>query len=99
MRTLFTVAAVLCLAISVALFWPQAASGSGGAQVTGCLAHHPKYAANIEIEYTPGCTGHDEPELMPVSSAAGSGRDLTWTLVLPTDGSNLVSDVGPTFWF
>src|SRR5262249_17886548 len=53
----------------------------------------------LEITYEPGCTGHDEPELFPISSAPGSGRDLTWTVVLPTDGQGLVSDVGPTFWF
>ncbi|HYL94107.1 MAG TPA: hypothetical protein VEW69_13230, partial [Alphaproteobacteria bacterium] len=47
----------------------------------------------------PGCVGHDEPELIPVSSAPGSARDLTWTAVLPTNGRSSVSDVGPTFWF
>lgn len=36
---------------------------------------------------------------MPVSSATGSARDLTWTAVLPTNGRTSVSDVGPTFWF
>jgi hypothetical protein len=67
---------------------------------TGCLAHHPQYLSGIiEIHYTPGCVGHDEPELDPVSSAAGSARDLTWTVVLPTNNTTQVSDVGPTFWF
>lgn len=67
---------------------------------TGCLAHHPQYlSGTIEIHYTPGCVGHDEPELDPVSSAAGSARDLTWTVVLPTNNTTQVSDVGPTFWF
>lgn len=68
---------------------------------TGCLAHHPQYiGGTIEVTYEPGCTGHDEPELFPVSSAPGSARDLTWHVVLPTDGaSSNVSDVGPTFWF
>jgi hypothetical protein len=68
---------------------------------TGCLAHHPQYIdGTIEVIYEPGCTGHDEPELFPVSSAQGSARDLTWHVVLPTDGaSSNVSDVGPTFWF
>ena len=65
-----------------------------------CLAHHPKYIpGQFEVSYAPGCTGHDEPELMPVSSAPGSARDLTWTVVLPTNGRTSVSDVGPTFWF
>ncbi|PYP92131.1 MAG: hypothetical protein DMG65_04835 [Candidatus Angelobacter sp. Gp1-AA117] len=67
---------------------------------TGCFAHHPKYIeGKFEVSYSPGCTGHDEPELDPVSSAPGSARDLTWTVVLPTGGSARVSDVGPTFWF
>jgi hypothetical protein len=49
--------------------------------------------------YTPGCTGHDEPELDPVSSAPGSAQDITWRAVLPADGAAAVSSVGPTFWF
>lgn len=66
----------------------------------GCFAHHPKYIeGQFEVSYSPGCTGHDEPELDPVSSAPGSARDLTWTVVLPTGGRSRVSDVGPTFWF
>ena len=68
---------------------------------TACLAHHFAYVEGLfEVRYEPGCTGHDEPELDPVSSAPGSARDLTWTAVLPSDGpSTLVSDLGPTFWF
>jgi len=67
---------------------------------TACLAHHPQYISGvIEVSYSQGCVGHDEPELIPVSSAHGSARDLTWTVVLPTSGSHNVSDVGPTFWF
>jgi hypothetical protein len=67
---------------------------------SACLAHHPQYLdGKFEVKYSAGCTGHDEPELMPVSSAPGSARDLTWTAVLPADGRHNVSDVGPTFWF
>jgi hypothetical protein len=65
---------------------------------TGCLAH----VAGGEDwynYYTPGCTGHDEPELDPVSSAAGSAQNVTWRVVLPADGTVPVSSVGPTFWF
>jgi hypothetical protein len=71
------------------------------AQTTkACLAHHPLYIpGQFEVNYSQGCTGHDEPELTPVSSAPGSARDLTWTVVLPADGRTSVSDVGPTFWF
>jgi hypothetical protein len=67
---------------------------------TACLAHHPQYIPGVlETNYSQNCTGHDEPELMPLSSAPGSARDLTWTVVLPTNGRSSVSDVGPTFWF
>src|SRR5258708_37172512 len=64
------------------------------------LGYHPKYiAGQFEVSYSQGCVGHDEPELTPVSSAPGSARDLTWTVVLPSNGRTSVSDVGPTFWF
>ncbi len=70
-----------------------ARSGPGG-----CIAHRPNEIAG-NVWYTGGCSGHDEPELDPVSSLAGSAKDLTWTIVLPTDGSVPVSSVGPTFWW
>jgi hypothetical protein len=73
-----------------------AASGVGG----GCIAHRPNYLEDVfEPHYVAGCSGHDEPELDPVSSAAGSARDLTWRFVLPSDGTFPVSATGPTFWF
>lgn len=59
-----------------------------------CIGHHPQEY----VWYTHSCTGHDEPELDPVSNHAGSARDITWTLVLPTDGTTAVDSVGPTFW-
>jgi len=34
-----------------------------------------------------------------VSSLRGSAQDLTWTAVLPADGTVPVSAVGPTFWW
>jgi hypothetical protein len=37
--------------------------------------------------------------LLPVSSLPGSAQDLTWTAVLPQDGTVPVSAVGPTFWW
>ena len=46
-----------------------------------------------------GCSGHDEPELDPVSSLPGSAQDLTWTAVLPNRRPVPVSAVGPTFWW
>jgi len=67
---------------------------------SGCIAHRPQYIDNaFEVTYDAGCSGHDEPELDPVSSLAGSARELTWTVVLPTDGSFGVTATGPTFWF
>lgn len=70
------------------------------AQGSGCIAHHPNYIDNtLEVDYTPGCSGHDEPELDPVSSAPGSARDLTWTAVLPRNGTFGADATGPTFWF
>ena len=67
---------------------------------SGCIAHRPKYIEGIfEVKYDSGCTGHDEPELDPVSSLPGSAKELTWTVVLPTGGTFPVSALGPTFWF
>ena len=89
----FAVVIIPALVLSQGKF-AAAADGSG------CIAHHPNYIENkLEVEYSAGCSGHDEPELDPVSSAAGSARDLTWTAVLPTDQSFIVSATGPTFWF
>lgn len=69
-------------------------------QGSGCIGHRPQYIDNsFEVKYDSGCSGHDEPELDPVSSLAGSARELTWTVVLPTDGSFGVAATGPTFWF
>lgn len=70
------------------------------ADESGCYAHRPKYIQGVfEVKYDSGCTGHDEPELDPVSSAAGSAKDLTWKVILPSDGAFPVSATGPTFWF
>lgn len=67
---------------------------------SGCYAHRPRYIEGVfEVKYDSGCTGHDEPELDPVSSAPGSARELTWMVVLPSDGAVPVSATGPTFWF
>ena len=85
----FAAAAVCWLAAR-----PAMADGSG------CIAHHPRYVeGSFETKYLSGCSGHDEPELFPISNARGSARDLTWTVVLPADGTFPVSATGPTFWF
>jgi hypothetical protein len=87
---------LLCLAATLAFASVAARAGQG----SGCIAHHPQYIEGvIEVTYENGCSGHDEPELEPVSSARGSARDLTWTVVLPDNGTFPVDLVGPTFWF
>jgi hypothetical protein len=59
-----------------------------------CIGHHPQDF----VWYTSSCTGHDEPELDPLSNSPGSAQNLTWTIVLPSNGSVPVDSVGPTFW-
>jgi hypothetical protein len=87
MRSLkFVVAAVALLFVL-----PAVASASPQSL---CIAHHPQDF----VWYTGSCTGHDEPEIDPLSNAPGSAQDLTWTIVLPTDGAVNVDAVGPTFW-
>jgi hypothetical protein len=71
------------------------AASSGGAGQSLCIAHHPAEYYG----YAAGCTGHDEPEIDPLSNHPGSAKDLTWTFVLPTDAATAVDAVGPTFWF
>jgi hypothetical protein len=79
---------------------PGAVRASGD-QGGGCIAHRPAYVEGLfESHYTAGCSGHDEPELNPVSAVPGSAKDITWTAVLPSNGSFFPVDaVGPTFWF
>src|SRR6516164_5490925 len=76
-------------------------SGTAGASTAfGCLAHVPGgLGADWYDFYKSGCTGHDEPELDPVSSASRSAQNITWRVQLPKDGTFPVSSVGPTFWF
>ncbi len=76
-------------------------SGSSGATTAGCLSHIPGGLddANLSEYYRSGCTGHDEPELDPVSSAPRSAENITWRGRLPADGTLPGSAVGPTFWF
>jgi len=81
-------------ALLLVLLSPSAVS----AQSSGCLAHHPRYVeGSFEVRYDAGCTGHDEPELDPLSNAPGSARDLTWTAVLPKGAAFPVSATGRTF--
>src|SRR6516162_8988580 len=69
-------------------------SGSAGAGTADCLAHIPgglDPSDNLSDYYTANCTGHDEPELDPVSSAPGSAQNVTWRVQLPADGAVPVS--------
>ena len=100
-RVLFAVAAACAVAAAVAgAAAPQRASAAGSGQSL-CIGHHPQ----DYVWYTASCTGHDEPEIDPLSDAPGSAQDLTWTLVLPTNQAGTteaqvgqVDSVGPTFW-
>ena len=101
LSTLTAVGATLLAAIGAASPAPAAATGNSANAQSLCIAHHP--AAGVW--YTSSCTGHDEPEIDPLSDNAGSAQDLTWTVVLPTNGPGAgptgpgaVDAVGPTFW-
>ena len=75
-------------------------SGTVGASTAACLSHVVGGLSEDWYEYyRAGCTGHDEPELDPVSSAPRSAENITWHVQLPKDGTTTVSSVGPTFWF
>jgi len=82
----------LRLALGPLALTAGAAGGSSTAQSL-CIAHHPQDF----VWYTGSCTGHDEPEIDPLSTRPGSAQDLTW-IVLPTNGAVQVDSVGPTFW-
>lgn len=92
-------AAVLLASLCTALATGSTAPAAGAAQsgAGDCIAHH--FPATAGIWYTASCSGHDEPELDPVSSLPGSARNLTWTAILPKDGTVPVSAVSPTFWW
>ncbi len=92
-----SVAVALPASASLGAAGHEAAAASAPGQSGGvCIGRHPNASA---VWYTGACSGHDEPELDPVSSLPGSARDLTWTAILPTDGAVPVSAVGPTFWW
>jgi hypothetical protein len=90
-----TTAVVMALSAAVILRAPSpAARAASSAGQSLCIAHHPRDT----VWYTASCTGHDEPELDPLSNHPGSAKDITWTVVLPTNGATAVDSVGPTFW-
>jgi hypothetical protein len=93
-------AVAACLLAVPAASYAGAHRGVSGAHVAACLARpFDTGDADWQDYYTKNCTGHDEPELDPVSSAPGSARDITWHVALPAGATYPVSSVGPTFWF
>ena len=76
MRVWKLVSAVSASALAVLAFAPMnaAAGVSGGSGQSLCIGHHP----GPDVWYNASCTGHDEPEIDPLSNHAGSARDLTW---------------------
>jgi hypothetical protein len=85
-------AVTAAVALAGAATAPRAHAAGNGQSL--CIGHHP-----LEfVWYTSSCTGHDEPEIDPLSNAPGSAQDLTWTIVLPRNGALQVDSVGPTFW-
>ena len=75
-------------------------SGNPGAATAACISHIPGgLGEDFYDAYAHGCTGHDEPELDPVSSAPRSAQNITWRVQLPADGAVPVSSVGFGFWF
>jgi hypothetical protein len=85
-------AGAIAAALAGAATAPRAQAAGSGTSL--CIGHHPQEF----VWYTSSCTGHDEPEIDPLSNAPGSAQDLTWTIVLPTNGAMQVDSVGPTFW-
>jgi hypothetical protein len=111
-RRVAVLAAVAAFVLAVSASASATGTHTGGAAGTtagisrpgasDCLSHIPgglDPTDNLRDYYSANCTGHDEPELDPVSSAPGSAQDITWRVQLPADGAVPVSSVGPTFWF
>ena len=91
----------LALAVGIVVSLAPGVAQAAGKQGGGCVGRHPAYIEGVfEPSYSAGCSGHDEPELNPLSNLAGSAKDVTWSFVLPGNGSSFPVDaVGPTFWF
>jgi hypothetical protein len=90
----FLVFAAATLMVAAGGILAGGASAASTTSQAACIAHHPQEY----VWYTSSCTGHDEPEIDPLSNRAGSAQDLTWTIVLPSNGAVDVQTVGPTFW-
>jgi hypothetical protein len=93
----------VCVTVAVgvlAIAGPASPANPTGAQTAACFAHVVGGGSpDFYDVYTANCTGHDEPELDPVSSAPHSALDITWHVALPAGGTFPVPSVGPTFWF
>lgn len=99
---------LLAVALAAAAAFAIAAGPSSAATYTRhCFAKYPGGAdgyfhtgkGEVQIQYPDNCYGHDEPDISPVSTAANSASNVTWTFVLPKDGTTRsVLDLGPTFW-
>jgi hypothetical protein len=97
-RSAFAFIAVVAMSfgLGVGVGQPAIAGSTSG---TGCIAHRPAYIEDVfEAQYASGCSGHDEPELDPVSDHAHSGINQTWRVVLPSDGAYEVAQPGPIMW-
>jgi hypothetical protein len=99
LRSVIISAALALSASGLAMTTAPTTSASVHSGAGDCIAHRPTVSGEYQIRYAAGCSGHDEPEIDPVSSLPGSAQDLTWTAVLPKDGTVPVSAVGPTFWW
>ncbi len=90
----------LAAVVAVVMCALPAAAGASVRSGKLCVARHANYVEGVfEVHYRPGCTGHDEPELDPVSSLPHSAKNMTWKAVLPIDGMFPVSATGFGFWF
>jgi hypothetical protein len=91
-----TILSSILILVGFALLTPARARAQTGA--SGCYAHRPRYSeGSFEVKYDANCTGHDEPELDPVSTLAGSAQNFTWTAILPSSGATSSPTMGQPF--
>jgi hypothetical protein len=68
MNRLYAFVALGAGALVAALVAPQGPVQAVGGGQGGCVAHRAAYVEDVfEVHYSSGCSGHDEPELMPLS--------------------------------
>src|SRR5215471_1462214 len=78
-------ALIIALAVAIGPFAPgrSAHADPNPLGQNDCIGRHPQ----SEVYYAANCSGHDEPEIDPVSNHPGSAQDITWTIVLPSNGA------------